>query len=88
MKVFLHTRSYGKLDWRNEDRDFARIPTIGEYLTRHVTSPWYQVQIVVHTPFECEFDAEVYAVEVDHLDIMDQAFHDAKGKGATTPRDE
>lgn len=88
MKVFLHTRSHGRFDWRNEARDFARIPIVGEYLTRYVTSPWYKVQIVVHTPFECEFDAEVYAIKVDHNEIMTQSFHDANGEGPTIPEDE
>ena len=81
MKVFLHTRSQGKYDWENEFRDFARIPVVGEYLALYVTSPWYQVQLVVHTPFKCDCEAEVYAVEVDHSEVKKQAFKDAAGWG-------
>ena len=88
MKVFLHTRHHGEFDWLNEFRDFARIPIAGEYLARDVSSPWYQVQLVVHTPFECDCDAEVYAIEVDHLEIKNQAFDDARGKAATRRKDE
>ena len=66
MKVFLHTRDQGEFNWNNEHREFARIPVEGEYLTLHVTSEWYKVQLVVHTPFECQCNAEVYAVKVDH----------------------
>jgi hypothetical protein len=79
MKVFLHTRSKGMFDWRNELRDFARIPVLGEYLAWDDSSPWYQVQLVVHTPFEqADCDAEVYAVEVDHNEVKRQAFQDAR----------
>ena len=76
MKVFLHTRSDGMSDWKNEDRDFARIPNIGEYLSLSSDSPWYEVQLVVHTPFETSYDAEVFAVEVDHMEVKNQAFSD------------
>ena len=76
MIVFLHTRTRGLFDWANEIRDFARIPVVGEYLALDVSSPWYQVQLVVHTSFECDCDAEVYAVEVDHNEVKRQALRD------------
>jgi len=66
MKVFLHTRDMGKFNWVNEIREFARIPIEGEYLALNSNSGWYKVQLVVHTPFECDCNAEVYAVKVDH----------------------
>jgi hypothetical protein len=74
MKVFLHTRTPHERDWKNESRDFARIPVVGEFVVTSSCSPWYQVELVVHCPFECEFDAEVYAVEVDHHLVKRQAF--------------
>lgn len=74
MKVFLHTRSPGQRDWTNETYNFARVPVKGEYVA--VKSPddeWYLVELVVHTPFtNAEFDAEVYAVAVKHLDALEQ----------------
>lgn len=78
MKVFLHTRSQGKRDWKNESREFGRLPVVGEYLALEWNSPWYQVQLVVHCPFEsADYEAEVYAVEVDHLEAQSRAFNDA-----------
>ena len=74
MKVFLHTRSPQKRDWTNEMRDFARVPIIGEYLATSSSGPWYLVELVVHCPFDCEPDAEVYAVEVDHSEVQKSAF--------------
>ncbi|ASK99018.1 hypothetical protein XcvCFBP7112P_22725 (plasmid) [Xanthomonas citri pv. vignicola] len=32
MKVFMHTRSPQRRDWLNEEREFGRIPMIGEYV--------------------------------------------------------
>jgi hypothetical protein len=62
-KVFLHTRSEGKMDWANEMRSFARLPVKGEYIATDWDSPWYRVDLVVHCPFErAECEAEVYAV--------------------------
>lgn len=76
MIVFLHTRSKGNFNWVNEIREFARIPIVGEYLAMDVSSPWHQVQLVVHTPFECDCEAEVYAVEVDHNEVKRQTLKD------------
>ncbi len=76
MRVFLHTRTEGMADWTNEYRDFARIPAVGEYLTLSSTSEWYEVQLVVHIPFDAECDAEVYAVQVDHMAVMSNSFPD------------
>jgi|HigsolmetaAR206D_1030411.scaffolds.fasta_scaffold35265_2 hypothetical protein len=73
MKVFLHTRSPQQRDWVNEGRDFARIPSVGEYVATSGDGPWFQVELVVHTPFPCDFHAEVYAVAVDHLDVLRKA---------------
>ena len=75
-KVFLHTRHHGKSSWTNETYDFARLPTVGEYLATAETSDWYKVQLVVHCPFPCDCDAEVYAVAVDPLDTRKRAMPD------------
>lgn len=75
MKVFLHTRNIGEFNWINELREFARIPVEGEYLTLSSTSDWYKIQLVVHTPFECDCHAEVYAVKVDHDVVMKEALN-------------
>ncbi|MEG4185187.1 hypothetical protein QUA32_25895 [Microcoleus sp. Pol14D6] len=72
MKVFFHTRSPQERGWsNNEKREFARIPIVWEYVTTAINSPWFCVQLVVHTPFDCEFDAEVYAVAVDHNEVLE-----------------
>jgi hypothetical protein len=77
MKVFLQTRSEGSFEWNKELREFGQIPFVGEYLTLSTGSAWYRVELVVHTPFPCDYDAEVYAVEVDYAEITKQAFGEA-----------
>lgn len=74
MNVFLHTRKPQGRDWTNESRDFGRLPVVGEFVATSSSSPWYQVELVVHCPFDCEFDAEVYAVEVDQHEVQKAAF--------------
>lgn len=76
LNVFFHTRSPGQRDWFNESRNFAKIPAVGEYVATATTSAWFRVELVVHTPFPCEFDAEVYAVKVDHLEAIKSAIVD------------
>lgn len=67
--VFLHTYETSDGDVRegnprNEERLFARVPVVGEYVATSVEGAWYKVFLVVHTPFEeSDFDAEVYAVK-------------------------
>jgi hypothetical protein len=78
MKVFLQTRSEGSFEWNKEVREFVQIPFVGEYLALSTDSAWYKVELVVHTPFPCDYDAEVYAVEVDYLEITKQAFGHAQ----------
>ena len=70
MKVFLHTRSPKQRNWLNEKRDFSHIPVVGEYVATSSDGPWFKVELVVHTPFPCDFDAEVYAVAADHLEVL------------------
>ena len=70
MKVFLHSRNPKRRDWINEKREFARIPVVGEYVATSSDSAWSKVELVVHTPFPCEFDAEVYAVAANHQDAL------------------
>lgn len=58
-KVFLHHKD-DKDQWVNEERHFARLPCVGEYVALHTTSPLYRVYAVVHCPFDAGFEAEVY----------------------------
>lgn len=75
MKIFLHTRSPGQRDWNNTVVEVPQIPAVGEYVaTSGSGDDWYQVELVLHTPFPCEFDAEVYSVAKNHLDAMEEAF--------------
>jgi len=74
VKVFFHTRTSGKRDWINEKREFSRVPSVGEYVCLESKDEnWHRIEIVVHTPFHCPFDAEVYAVAENHLEAMDAA---------------
>lgn len=74
MKVYLHTRDAENFDWNNENREFARIPVEGECLALSSSSDWYKVQLVVHTPFNCPYYAEVYAVKVDRNIVMTESW--------------
>ena len=76
MRVFLHTRSQGKFDWKNESREFGRLPAVDEFVALDSNSQWYQVQLVVHCVFEAEYEAEVYAVEINHSEALSRAFGD------------
>jgi hypothetical protein len=61
-KVFLHYRNSPGGDWINEERTFSRLPCVGEYVATDVASAWHRVYLVVHCPFDAEFEAEVYTV--------------------------
>lgn len=63
MKVFVHIRGSEDKTWHNEGREFAQVPRVGEYFAMAVDSPLYEAKVVIHCPFEAQFDAEVYAVE-------------------------
>jgi hypothetical protein len=69
-RVFLHTRPMEDYRGENTPRDFARIPAVGEYVATAVAGPWYRVRLVVHAPFSAEYEAEIYAVEVDHNAVL------------------
>lgn len=71
-RVFLHTRNSGERDWNNEFREFARIPILGEYVSIESSDKnWFRVELVVHTPFPCDCDAEVYAVATNHSKVLE-----------------
>lgn len=74
IKVFLHTRISENDNWENVSEEFVALPSVGEYLTLSSDSEWYEVKIVLHTPFSRDYDAEVYAMRVDHLEVMKKAF--------------
>lgn len=71
-RVFLHTRPQG--DHRSQDTagDFGRVPVVGEYIAPGPTSAWYRVCLVVHVPFPAEYEAEVYAIEVEHDAVLSE----------------
>ncbi|BAU27953.1 hypothetical protein DFP93_10128 [Aneurinibacillus soli] len=70
IKIIFHIHDRGEDNWRHESLEFATLPSVGEYVTTGLRSPWYRVELVVHTPFPCESDAEVYAVKVDYNEIQ------------------
>lgn len=80
MKVFLHTRSYGKVNWTNVGREFGRLPVVGEYVALEDDSQQtlYRVLVVVHCPIEdAEYQAEVFAVKINPDDMHKQTLSDA-----------
>ena len=67
--VFVHVKDSVDDLWTNQQMEFDRIPGVGEYVVLKFDSPWYEVHLVVHCPYEgAEYDAEIYAVRVNHLE--------------------
>jgi hypothetical protein len=76
MKVFLHTRTPGQTDsWNNTSEEFDQVPAVGEHVCRAYDGSWFAVRAVVHLPKSAAtpYDAEVYAVEVDHVAVVKAA---------------
>lgn len=74
-KVFVHTQSgKGKSDWKNDSREFLRLPVVGEYFALSSTGEWFQVDLVVHCPFDGQYAAEVFGTQIDHLEVKKEAF--------------
>jgi hypothetical protein len=72
--VFLHVRDAGKSNWVNTEREFSRVPGIGEYV--YCDKVWSKVEVVIHISEDQNSDyvAEVYAVkttEGEALKILD-----------------
>ena len=61
--IHLHTKRKVENNWHTEYREFSGVPTLGEYVSLSPESPWYEVHLVVHTPYKTSSDAEVYVVE-------------------------
>ncbi len=60
--VYLHYKETPEHGWTNEERQFTRVPCVGEYVALSMSSIWVRVYAVVHCPFITEFEAEVYAI--------------------------
>jgi hypothetical protein len=71
--IFARTQSWQKVLGKHRE-PVSATSSVGEYLATATTSDWYKVELVVHCPFEAEFAAEVYAVRVDHMEVMKEAF--------------
>lgn len=74
-RVWVHTKKSPRAQWQSEGlRYFARVPTVGEHFTLASGSPWYEVTLVVHLPWQgADSEAEVYALEADDKRAMDSA---------------
>ena len=73
MRVFLHTRDPEEKEGVNDFREFARIPVVGDYVALATDDPrYFKVVLVVHTPFPCDCEAEVYAIKdkQSHVDVI------------------
>ncbi len=66
-RIFFHYKKLGKTSWEQEERDFARVPAVGEYIAIDPsTDDLYRVAMVQHNAFPADdladFIAEVYTV--------------------------
>lgn len=75
MKVFVHIKETNGKVWHNEGREFVQVPHVGEYFAMAVDSPLYEAKVVIHCPFDAQFDAEVYAIEAgrSHSQLLRRA---------------
>ena len=74
MKVLVHTRHEGQVEWHSRLQSFVRLPVVGEFIAEQTGSDWYRVGVVVHTPYTEEYDAELYALKTDERSEMGKAF--------------
>jgi hypothetical protein len=66
-KVFLHYKDKPGGEWINEERNFVRLPCVGEYVALSSGSA-LRVYAVVHCPFEAaNFEAEVFTSSVPSM---------------------
>jgi hypothetical protein len=93
MKIWLHTRKPPGVDgnWVNTDEEFPLVPRVGDYIAKaDGNSPfWYLVDLVILIPKSAKstfnsYDAEVFAVEVDHLDAHARAHREADARVASS----
>jgi hypothetical protein len=72
MRVRLHYRSEHSGPWKVAYADVGQIPTIGDYVAPapiHV----YRVVLSLHVLFDADYDAEVFAEQVDFNDVQQQS---------------
>jgi hypothetical protein len=60
VNVFLHYRNEPTDDWINEQREFGRIPCVGEYVKPFASGDCHRVYLVLHCAFEFDYKAEVF----------------------------
>ncbi len=67
MRVKVHSRTAGELDWECHRLELHRLPAVDEFIAMRpdggTDARWHQVQVVVHVPFGSECEAEVYCTE-------------------------
>lgn len=68
--TFVHVHSPGKHDYQNSPWDFPQVPCAGEYVALKSAGEWHRVELVVHCAFTAEYQAEIWVVEVNHLDAI------------------
>jgi hypothetical protein len=77
VRVLVHTRNPGQNKCEHELRELATVPQVDDHvLMKAGSTAWYKVQLVVHTAFPYECDAEVWAVAVEHVDAQKKAMPD------------
>ena len=65
-KVKLAWQGLAEPIWNHEIYRFSRIPMVGEYVSWQTADRhWFRVNMVAHTPMENDYDALVWAVEIE-----------------------
>ncbi len=63
--VLIHYKADGADSWDHDTRNFDRVPEVGEFFTMAREEPWFEVKLVLHMAFPLDYDAEIWATQVD-----------------------
>lgn len=75
MHVFLHLYDNQDSDPVNIDWDYPQIPQKGDFVQTNMDGPYFEVKLVLFDNFpESSYDAEIYAQEVDWINLVNKTF--------------
>ena len=75
VKVSVHIREQNARMWSgHHPLEMTRVPSVGEYVALSSSdADWYKVTLVVHCPYEGDYEAEVFAKPADHHEVMESS---------------
>ena len=84
MRILLHTRTAGDLDWEKRVIELDRLPAADEYVAARsgpgTDATWHWVRLVIHVADAAEFNAEVYCERVGKTQLRNRAYMATMGQ--------